>query len=264
MQRGLCGLHLGLDLRWRRPLPAGPALRFDPRPPSRATALDRADSSSLDSPDRAALHRAARHLFVRVGAAAAGEWSVGLADGLPMTPSQTDAEIEALIVKISIALSDPRSPWYGSDVVSWTADLIDAYRARLDERRELRAEDRVLRGLVQTNPEWKCPHGVLAHDGQPLREMGFCPLGFPGCGCADDRIAVLCEDEERIVSKLRERVRELEADRERLDWLCDELPELAYDEDAHEVVVRVGTDYSNGADIRAAIDAAREREEGKK
>ena len=64
-------------------------------------------------------------------------------------------------------------------------------------REELEGENRILRGLVQTNPDWKCHHGMNVTD------IGFCPSGFPGCACADDRIAVLCEDESRIVSGLQ-------------------------------------------------------------
>lgn len=72
-----------------------------------------------------------------------------------------------------------------------TSDLVD--------------QNRILRGLVQTNPDWKCPHGM------DVPTMGHCPAGFPGCACADDRIAVLCEDENRVVSGLRNRERALVA-----------------------------------------------------
>lgn len=58
----------------------------------------------------------------------------------------------------------------------------------------------------------------------PHDNIGMCPSGFPGCACADDRLAVLVEDEERIVSKLRaenawlrEALRKLEFSRERWD-----------------------------------------------
>jgi len=67
----------------------------------------------------------------------------------------------------------------------------------------LEPQTRILRGLVQTNPEWKCPHGY------DVPTMGHCPAGFPGCACADDRIAVLCEDETRVVSGLRAEVARL-------------------------------------------------------
>jgi len=70
-------------------------------------------------------------------------------------------------------------------------------------REPLIAENRILRGLVQTNPDWKCPHG------ETVDNIGKCPSGFPGCACADDRISVLCEDEERIVSGLRAEVERL-------------------------------------------------------
>lgn len=51
-------------------------------------------------------------------------------------------------------------------------------------------ENTILRGLLQHNPEWKCPYGHV-----PVgKQMGHCILGFPGCACADD---ILCgEDEE--------------------------------------------------------------------
>lgn len=85
----------------------------------------------------------------------------------------------------------------------WRSDR-DELRAALlalaDEVERLRgveAENRILRGAVQMNPDWKCPHGYAVDN------IGKCPLGFPGCACADDRIAVLCDDEERIVSRLR-------------------------------------------------------------
>lgn len=35
--------------------------------------------------------------------------------------------IEKTINDIRGALGDPKAPWYGSDVVSWTGDLIEAY-----------------------------------------------------------------------------------------------------------------------------------------
>jgi len=73
----------------------------------------------------------------------------------------------------------------------------DALRQRLEA---LENENRILRGLVQTNIDWKCPYGVQ------VSNMGLCPLGFPGCACADDRIAVLCKDEDRIVSGLQKRL----------------------------------------------------------
>ena len=68
------------------------------------------------------------------------------------------------------------------------------------------AENRTLRGLVQTNPGWKCPYGM---NDKP--SMGFCPSGFPGCACADDRLSILCEDEERIFDALRTRAEAAEA-----------------------------------------------------
>ncbi len=35
--------------------------------------------------------------------------------------------IDKTIDKIREALSDPKAPWYGSDVVAWTGDLIEEY-----------------------------------------------------------------------------------------------------------------------------------------
>jgi len=51
-------------------------------------------------------------------------------------------------------------------------------------------ENSYLRALVQHNPNWKCTYG---HD---IPSMGHCPLGFPGCGCADD---LLLGDEAAIL-----------------------------------------------------------------
>jgi hypothetical protein len=76
----------------------------------------------------------------------------------------------------------------GDDELDCLSGLRDA-RAEIER---LKAENRILRGLVQTNPDWKCPHRI--HNGSLVE----CPLGFPGCACADDRIAVLCEDSGRI------------------------------------------------------------------
>lgn len=67
---------------------------------------------------------------------------------------------------------------------------------------DLRRENDVLRGLVQTNPEWKCPYGMQ------VETMGLCPLGFPGCNCADDRIAILCEHEDGIAERARAQVQQ--------------------------------------------------------
>jgi len=75
--------------------------------------------------------------------------------------------------------------------MSMLAQLIERIRAPSSaiepgEIERLRKENTILRGLVQHNPEWKCTYGYLDADKQPLKAMGFCPLGFPGCGCADD------------------------------------------------------------------------------
>jgi hypothetical protein len=52
----------------------------------------------------------------------------------------------------------------------------------------IKKENLVLRGLVQTNPDWKCPYGV-----NHTPNLGMCPSGFPGCACADDRMELLGE-----------------------------------------------------------------------
>ena len=75
---------------------------------------------------------------------------------------------------------------------------------------ELLKENRTLRGLIQVNKNWKCPYGYNQRN-----NMGFCPLGFPGCACADDRLAVLCEDDERITEHLIKQVQVLARARER-------------------------------------------------
>jgi len=87
-------------------------------------------------------------------------------------------------------------------------DLVERLRSgdaseeeAIDEIERLRDQERILRGLVQVNPEWSCVHGY------DIASIGLCPDGFPGCACADDRLSVLCEDEERIVSKLRAEVK---------------------------------------------------------
>lgn len=85
-------------------------------------------------------------------------------------------------------------------------NCVTEYTAEPRKASELQQENRILRGLVQTNPEWKCPYGYNA---KPA--MGFCPLGFPGCACADDRLSILCEDEERVLQGMRERIGELRA-----------------------------------------------------
>lgn len=76
-------------------------------------------------------------------------------------------------------------------------DHLDCAVREVERLRGVEAENRILRGAIQMNPDWKCPHGYAVDN------IGKCPLGFPGCACADDRIAVYCEDEERIVSRLR-------------------------------------------------------------
>lgn len=49
-----------------------------------------------------------------------------------------------------------------------------------DNNNKLIQENTILRGLVQHNPEWKCPYG------HKIETMALCPSGFPGCACADD------------------------------------------------------------------------------
>lgn len=36
-------------------------------------------------------------------------------------------KIKLTIDKIKWALGDPDAPWYGSDLVAWVADLVEAY-----------------------------------------------------------------------------------------------------------------------------------------
>lgn len=50
---------------------------------------------------------------------------------------------------------------------------------------ELEAENTTLRALVQCNQDWKCPYG------QTVAHIAECPHGFPGCACADDRMAIM-------------------------------------------------------------------------
>lgn len=82
--------------------------------------------------------------------------------------------------------------------VETIATAIRQALAQQEARRgSLEAENRILRGLVQTNPDWRCPHGMNVDN------IAKCPAGFPGCACADDRIAVLCEDGSRVIDNLR-------------------------------------------------------------
>lgn len=73
---------------------------------------------------------------------------------------------------------------------------------------ELQRENRLLRGLVQTNEKWRCPYGAVPKG----KTMAHCTLGFPGCSCADDRLAGLLPEEERqVVDALRKEVEGLRA-----------------------------------------------------
>lgn len=53
----------------------------------------------------------------------------------------------------------------------------------MTEEDRLRKENTYLRGMVQMNPNWKCLYGY------DVPTMAHCPLGFPGCNCADDLLA---------------------------------------------------------------------------
>lgn len=53
--------------------------------------------------------------------------------------------------------------------------------ARLTEAlKSAERENIVLRGMVQRNGHWRCTYG------RDIAHMTEYPLGFPGCGCADD------------------------------------------------------------------------------
>lgn len=71
---------------------------------------------------------------------------------------------------------------------------------------ELQRENRMLRGLVQTNPEWSCPHGA-----NPRKSMALCPLGS-ACACAADRLAALLpEAQQPLIETLREALAKAQA-----------------------------------------------------
>ena len=55
------------------------------------------------------------------------------------------------------------------------------------EKQRLEKENTYLRGLVQANKNWKCVYG------NKIEHMAECPMGFPGCSCADD---IMCADEQ--------------------------------------------------------------------
>ena len=99
-----------------------------------------------------------------------------------------------------------------SHPISQSLKILKAIDAAEAAYESLVDENRILRGLVQTNPDWKCPRGYKTMlDGETLVTcIGHCPLGFPGCACADDRIAVLCEDGSGVISRLRARVEDAE------------------------------------------------------
>jgi hypothetical protein len=92
-----------------------------------------------------------------------------------------------------------------------------------DEADRLDAENRILRGLVQTNPSFRCPHGLS------VTNIALCPLGFPGCACADDRLAVTIEDGARLVAERDDARAQLTALRRKLEsdsepFLSEEMP----------------------------------------
>ncbi len=107
-----------------------------------------------------------------------------------------------LFDRVWIGINDGEVTWCQDNV--YEAEDCTEYvpRAKLDtiehELQQERVRSRQFAGLVQTNTDWRCPYG------ENVPSMGLCSLGFPGCACADDRLAVLCEDEERIVAKLTE------------------------------------------------------------
>lgn len=77
---------------------------------------------------------------------------------------------------------------HDADNCTVAAAMISAHNALpalLDRIEALEAENTVLRGLVQCNPDWRCPYG------QSVSHIAECPHGFPGCACADDRLAIM-------------------------------------------------------------------------
>jgi hypothetical protein len=77
----------------------------------------------------------------------------------------------------------------------------------MKEIERLRKENEQLRALVQTNPGWSCPYGTNPHN-----TLARCPAGFPGCACADDRLAILCEspdESDRRFQRLSEALEQL-------------------------------------------------------
>ncbi len=82
--------------------------------------------------------------------------------------------------------------------VHHTPECVADFHQEPPPESRIQAENRVLRGLIQTNPEWRCPFGV-----NPKPTMEHCPLGFPGCACADDRLSVLIEDSERVLEAIK-------------------------------------------------------------
>jgi hypothetical protein len=91
------------------------------------------------------------------------------------------------------------------------------------EADRLAVENRILRGLVQTNPSFRCPHGMGVTD------ISLCPLGFPGCACADDRLAITIEDGARLIAERDRVAAKLAALRHKLEidsepFLSEEMP----------------------------------------
>lgn len=73
-----------------------------------------------------------------------------------------DTKIDELKNKIHSALSDPKAPWYGSDVVAWVGDyIIEVEKQRNDLLADLNAECRVSQMLLAENKKLKKEIGDL-------------------------------------------------------------------------------------------------------
>lgn len=55
--------------------------------------------------------------------------------------------------KIISALTDPKAPWYGSDLVEWIADLIDEYKKQKVKIKKLEA---ALKHSINLIKQWHC------------------------------------------------------------------------------------------------------------
>lgn len=77
-----------------------------------------------------------------------------------------------------------------STAMACARDLIDCQAtitAQQEQIAQLESQNDLLRGLVQCNEDWRCPYGMN------VKHITECPHGFPGCSCADDRMAALTQ-----------------------------------------------------------------------